>query len=254
MVRNFYQLFKEGGTWLGMDQIGRVALLTNVYTGKPIQSAGRGYIVIDFLKRNKSALEYVTDISRSKVMYSPFNMCIFEPRSNQGYEAIYFKNTYNDADNGINIQGEGPKILPFGVSGFGNHPISSPFNKTIFGISALKKIVEAKLQPKEFFKQAIKLLGNRTTMYPDDQMQKQSGIFGKINNASDQGVDFTLQKEQLLSSIFVDMGEKYGTRMQTVVLVDYDRNVHFTERTRISQTLPYEWNERTFEFTCNTEK
>ena len=113
-------------------------------------------------------------------------------------------------------------------------------------------------------------------------MQKQSGIFEKIhgNNqmeksgtnknqnsckttisegesrsfeGTEQEINFTLQKEQLLSSIFVDVGENYGTRMQTVVLVDYDNNVHFTERTRISSTLPFQWNDKTFKFTFKGE-
>ena len=43
---------REGGTWLGADDRGRVAMLTNVFTGtspKP-GAAGRGFLVIDYLQ------------------------------------------------------------------------------------------------------------------------------------------------------------------------------------------------------------
>ena len=67
-------------------------------------------------------------------MFSPFNLCIFEPLDNNGYEAVYFKNTFKDESKGLVIRGDGPKLLPHGVSGFGNHPISEPYKKTELGI------------------------------------------------------------------------------------------------------------------------
>ena len=115
-------------------------------------------------------------------------------------------------------------------------------------------------------------------MYPDKQMQKQSGIFQKeqcvLDNqkpASEEwsstkvhlndskkcaeglNMDYeaVMEKEKLLSSIFVDIGETYGTRMQTIILVDYDHNVYLTERTRIPQTFPFEWKVKKFEFKFN---
>ena len=97
--------------------------------------------------------------------YSPFNLCIFEPRSNRGYEALYYcRGTER-------IQSEGPNILAYGVSGFGNHPISAPYCKTVFGIRQFKSTVEQNLQVTEFEEQAVNLLCNREERYPDDQMQ-----------------------------------------------------------------------------------
>ena len=132
----------EGGTWLGIDEKGRVAILTNVYTGKPIKSAGRGFIVMDFLNGDKSGMQYATELSQSDTMYSPFNLCIFEPQSDNGYAALYYKNTFRDEESGRQIVGEGPKILPFGVVGFGNHPISEPYRKTVYGVNEFARILE----------------------------------------------------------------------------------------------------------------
>ena len=57
-----------------------------------------------------------------------------------------------------------------------------------------------------------------------------------------------LNKEKLLSSIFVDIGASYGTRMQTIIFVDYKRNVKFIERTRVSNTFPIKWDVKEFNF------
>ena len=114
----------------------------------------------------------------------------------------------------------------------------------------------------------VDLLNNTQKMYPDAQMQKQSGIYGKVRdtngsqctnesmesdtrrvNRDTQEDNLVMQKEELLSSIFVDIGETYGTRMQTIIFIDYEHNVHFVERTRISQTIPFKWDVKTYDFT-----
>jgi len=127
-----------------MDDKGRIAVLTNVYTGKPIKSAGRGFLVIDYLNGDKSAMEYMSDLNNNSSKYSPFNLCIFEPTSNHGYEAAYLKNTFKDETSGLVIQGAGPKLLSPGILGFGNHPLSEPYRKTCYGIDEFKKILEKK--------------------------------------------------------------------------------------------------------------
>ena len=80
---------REGGTWLALDTRGRLGLLTNIYTGAALlmctinhirsfskssrdhnfaggvldkQARGRGFLVVDWLNGNKSALEYLQDL------------------------------------------------------------------------------------------------------------------------------------------------------------------------------------------------
>ena len=259
-----------------MNKKGRLALLTNVYTGKPIKSEGRGFLVIDYLKGNVTSLEYINTLSKNGKMYSPFNLCLFEPQNNGAYEAVYYKNQFENKETGTCIPGEGPNMLPPGVSGFGNHAISTPFRKTIYGIDEFRSKIEKGLGLEELQSEAVQLLSNKQEHHPDTQMQKQSGVLDKMrtNNdsqkesfehpdddaskqLSDQGtlqsnekteLDFTLKKEQLLSSIFVDIGEKYGTRMQTLIFVGYDCEVHFMERTRISYKAPFEWTTKSVKF------
>ena len=226
-------------------------------------------------------MQYVTELSQKDVIYSPFNLCIFEPQSNHGYEALYYKNTYTNIESGKHIPGEGPTKLSAGVSGFGNHPISVPYNKTSFGIKEFKFMVERNLSVKDFEEEAIVLLNNKQQMYPDEQMQKQSGIFQKKQcknseakfgtgkepcssermhsaevethnvEGKNQEYKMILDKEPLLSSIFVDIGDIYGTRVQTIVFVDYNSNVYFTERSRIAKTHPFEWKVTKYNFKFN---
>ena len=40
---------KEGGTWLGMSQTGKIGFLTNIYTGVGAEGEGRGFLIGDFL-------------------------------------------------------------------------------------------------------------------------------------------------------------------------------------------------------------
>ena len=238
----------EGGTWLAIDEKGRLAILTNVYTGTSIKSAGRGFLVIDFLNSNKSAQQYLSDISHSNIIYSPFNLCIFEPQDNHGYKATYFKNTFKD-DNKVVIQGDGPKVLSPGVSGFGNHPILEPYRKTSFGINEFKKIIQQNFDVNALEEEAIKLMNNKQHMYPDKQMQKQSGLDKAcfLGEAQTEDIKLMLNEEKLKSSIFVDNGETYGTRMQTMIIVDFSHNVKFVERTRASGTSN-DWDVKTFNF------
>ena len=195
--------------------------------------------------------------------YSPFNLCLFEPRNNHGYEALYYcRGTER-------IQSEGPNALAFGASGFSNHPISAPYCKTVFGIRQFKSIVEQKVQVTEFEERAVNLLCNREERYPDDQMQKQSGV-KLCDDNKEVDVDYELmrKKEQKLSSVFVDIGEIYGTRTQTMIFVDYNHNVRFTERTRVVvgptsemlgktkdvtglESFDFDWKIKSFEFKFN---
>ena len=248
--------FEEGGTWLGMDKRGRIAVLTNVYTREPTgtNAAGKGFLIIDYLKETASAKEYLIEVAERKVAYSPFNLCMFEPQTNHGYEALYYCRGTEQ------INGEGPVSIAAGVSGFANHPRSKPYIKTKMGINMFSSIITNNKHRQGIENEAFKLLCNNRQMYPDGQMQNQSGV---LLHRHQQQKEIFLWEEQKMSSIFADI-PKFGTRMQTVIFVDYDGHVHFTERTRVSDrasncsedsdyaVLPepslYTWDSKMFEF------
>ena len=72
---------REGGTWLAVDQRGRVGMLTNIFTGTAPDktAAGRGFLVMDYLAGDMSAPKYLEALSQSRKAYSPFNLVLMEP-------------------------------------------------------------------------------------------------------------------------------------------------------------------------------
>ena len=73
---------REGGTWLAIDDCGRMGMLTNIFTGlSPDKDAkGRGFLIRDYLDNNLSAEEYLLNLSKSTDNYSPFNLVLMEPK------------------------------------------------------------------------------------------------------------------------------------------------------------------------------
>ena len=211
---------KEGGTWLGISRSGRVGMLTNITTGKfTLKNAkGRGHLVIDYLQSDDlTAVEHLEKVAGSTAQYSPFNLCLFEPRrdGSRAYDAHY----YCRGVEGHPVQSEGPQPIPSGVTGLSNHPRSRPFQKTAFGEKMMKQVVRevAAASEKPLLVSRLRtMLMNGEKRYPDAQMSSQCGG------------DEALVRD--LSSIFVTAPERnYGTRMQTIILVDYDGNVTFEE-------------------------
>ena len=72
---------RQGGTWLAADRRGRVALLTNIYTGGVVDKGarGRGHLVVDFLATEGRAADYLERLARDDCFYNPFNMVLLEP-------------------------------------------------------------------------------------------------------------------------------------------------------------------------------
>lgn len=53
---------REGGTWLALDTgTGRLGLLTNIFTGGVMDkdAKGRGFLVLDWLRGEQTAVEYL---------------------------------------------------------------------------------------------------------------------------------------------------------------------------------------------------
>ena len=229
---------KEGGTWLGISRSGRVGMLTNISTGgfSVINAKGRGHLVVDYLEKDEfTAVEYLENIAGSTDQYSPFNLCLFEPRrdGSKVYDAHY----YCRGAEGHSVKSEGPRPISSGVTGLSNHPYSRPFQKTAFGEIMMKQAVSdsAVVGEKTLLLSRLRaLLKNNEEKYPDPQMSSQCGD------------DETLVRD--LSSIFVSAPRRnYGTRMQTIILVDYEGNVTYEENTCTEKETDL-WEKRVQEF------
>ncbi len=138
------------------------------------------------------------------------------------------------------MESEGPVSLDPECHGLSNHPYSRPYKKTQQGKKLFQEIISQNNQvdkADELEKKLFDLMSTQGSNLPDEQMEKQgaSSAFRSYH--------------EKLSSIFVDMSaQMYGTRAQTLVLVDFFGNVTFVERSRDGSESTPDWSEKRFHF------
>lgn len=177
---------QSGGTWLGLDRQGRVAVVTNVREGLAEPQAGpsRGALPLALLDSTTDAAGTARGLLADVGAYAPFNLMLAD-------------------DTGCWHLGNRPQqaeALPAGVHGISNGRLDAPWPKTRHLAAALQGWVEAgsgDLQPLW-----DALAGERIA---DD------------TDLPDTGVGIELERR--LSPAFI-RGESYGTRASTLVMVD----------------------------------
>jgi uncharacterized protein with NRDE domain len=188
----------EGGTWLGITRNGRFAALTNYRDPATYgqDRLSRGRVVSDFLRGDMSAEEYRDVLRREGEDYNGFNL-IFGTMEG----LCYFSN-----------RGNLYSALTPGIHGLSNHLLDTPWPKVSRGKEVLSRLIApgGAIGIDDLFA----LLADHTPA-PD-------------NLLPDTGVG--IERERLLSPPFIT-SSVYGTRSSTVVLIDRDNRVTFSERT-----------------------
>jgi len=186
------------GTWLGITMDGRIAALTNIRNNDELLNTNlktRGLLVSGFLQSKDSAEKYLTSLKADAGEYSGFNLIAGFP------DELYYLNNYEN---------EVQKIED-GVHGLSNHHLDTPWPKVVKGKHMLSEITSGKDIDVEAL---FRLLKDSDTAPRED--------------LPDTGLSIELETQ--LSPLFIDT-EHYGTRCSTVLVVDKDDNVDFTERT-----------------------
>lgn len=202
---------QAGGTWLGIDHRGRLALLTNVRdpkNNKP-HAPSRGQLAEKFLRGENQAQDYLRVLAQDAQRYNGFNLVVIE--NGLGWHA----SNYQD-----------PFFVPLepGVHGLSNALMDTPWPKTQRTSSALANHLFAKAPIDPVALSEIML---DTTAVSDDALPN-TGI--------------SLARERLLSTPFI-VSPDYGTRCTTIVLRhrtgaiwvqedNYDRSGVCVERSR----------------------
>ena len=189
---------KGGGTWLGITTTGRLAALTNYRDLRSLRpdAPSRGGLVSDFLRGSMSAAAYLDYLEEKGSAYNDFNLVFGDMQS-----LNWFSN-----------RGNRHALLSPGIHGLSNEFLDSPWPKVNLGREALERIAAAggRVRPEELFT----ILADRT-MAPDHLLP-------------DTGVG--IERERMLSPLFI-ASPGYGTRSSTVLLVDREGRVTFSERT-----------------------
>ena len=188
---------KAGGTWLGVDVRGRLGAVTNYRQGERESPAprSRGLLVSEFLTGDTATFQYMERVQREAGLYNGFNLIAGDAGG-----LFYFSNR----------QGRVRNLGP-GVYGLSNHLLDTPWPK----VASTKSVFHA-------------LLTGRGSGLSED-------LFGLLSDRNRPGDDLlpstgvAPEWERLLSSAFI-ASDHYGTRSCTVVLVNRDGGVTFTER------------------------
>lgn len=195
---------ESGGTWMGVNRIGRIAAVTNVRNGIPTPGhfKSRGELTAAYLTDQQGDHPFAEKLKASASSYRGYNLLF-----GSIIRLFYFSN----------LKGKLEEIQP-GIHGLSNAEFNTPWPKVTRGKKKLaKKLSETDPDPQSL----LDILSDRT-IPPDDQLP-------------DSGVG--LEAERLLSSMMIS-GANYGTRCSSVILIDNQKQFSVYEQERAPQEGP----------------
>ncbi|MDQ0483043.1 NRDE family protein [Guptibacillus hwajinpoensis] len=203
---------KAMGTWLGVTSSGKVAALTNYREpGENPKERSRGDLPLDYLRTDQSITTYLEEVNAKSTEYNGFNLI-----AGHFNELYYYSNRQNQI-----IQ------MQEGIHGVSNHLLNTSWPK----VDGLKNE-----------------LSNYLSNEADIRIDHLFEMLNKAEPAPDEALPHTgvpIEWERMLSPIFI-ASDSYGTRAQTIITVNNEGQVTFTERSKGQKT-----NEKHFEFKIN---
>ena len=200
------------GTWLGMTRRGRISMLTNYRDVANLKSGApsRGKLVSEFLTGADPAPAYLNAVAQRGGDFNGFNLIAGD------VDALWYYSNY----------GDGIKRLTAGVFGLSNHLMDSPWPKVMRGKAHFAQALESRsVNSEELF-----------TVLSDEEIAPDYAL---------PATGLSLERERALSSIFIKTPD-YGSRCSTVIMVDRDNQVFFSERVFDLQTFDH--NTQSFHF------
>jgi len=188
---------EAGGTWAGVGARGRASVITNVRDLAADHSGlSRGLLVADYLGSTVAARTHAIELMGSAAQYRPFNLLTFDR------EDAYYLGNHPSA--------RAQPVEP-GVHGLSNADFNAPWPKTRALVNRLEGWLAA--GGHDDVDALFEMLSDQGR-WPDDVLP-------------DTGIG--IERERFLSSAFI-VGEHYGTRASTVVLVDNEDRTTIVER------------------------
>lgn len=186
---------KLGGTWMGVTKAGRFALVTNVRN--PLEETGdlsRGFIVKEALEA-ENLEDYLETLHTNRFRYSGYNLLT------GSLKEVYYHSNQND---------QAPVRVKKGFYGLSNAALDTPWPK----VEELKAGVRKAAARESISREELFSCLSSEQKYEEK----------KLPNT---GVGKDLEKN--LSPVFIKM-EEYGTRSQTILLMNNKGEVEITER------------------------
>lgn len=190
----------QKGTWMGVTARGRFSAITNFRDPKSIkaQAPSRGQLVSDYLVGEMSPKSYLEQLTATASHYNGFNLLVGDA------DQLYYYSNY----------GKDIRCLAPGIYGLSNHLLDTNWPKVDLGKKQLAKIIHENGDPPD---ETLLMMLQDQTAAEDEHLPKT-------------GVD--LAWERMLSPIFITSPE-YGTRSSSVLKIDLEGRMKFSERTWI---------------------
>ncbi len=189
---------RGGGTWLGMSGPFRFGAITNYrdITGSIVAAPSRGELILNYLKGELSAEDYMLNLSSKGHCYEGFNLLLADA------DGLFY---YSNKKGGV-------RELKPGFYGLSNGLLDIPWPKVERGKRLLKPYLcgVERVNQDEIFNHL------QDSWQPPDSELPDTGV----------GMSW----ERLLGTIFID-GAGYGTRSSAIVTVTHSGEVEFTEKT-----------------------
>jgi len=188
---------RAGGTWMGVDERGRYAVVTNFRDPLNLQAdaPSRGALVEDYLRGDMPPADYLAGVHARGARYNGFNLIVGDAG------AAWYASNRDGA----------PCALPPGIYALSNHLLDTPWPKLARTKAAFQQVLHAAPQPD--LPALYATLADRTPA--DDHTLPDTGI--------------GLARERLLSSPFI-VSPEYGTRGSTVLALHADGRGELHER------------------------
>ncbi|HEY4293340.1 NRDE family protein [Luteibacter sp.] len=188
---------EAGGTWAGVGAQGRASVITNVRDlAADHGGLSRGLLVADYLSSTVSARTHAIELMASAGQYRPFNLLTFDR------EDAYYLGNHPHAR---------AQPVEAGVHGLSNTDFNAPWPKTRALTHRLEAWIAAGGNDDT---DALFAMLSDQGRWPDDILP-------------DTGIG--IERERFLSSAFI-VGEHYGTRASTIILVDHEDRTTIVER------------------------
>ncbi|MEX0890341.1 MAG: NRDE family protein [Balneolaceae bacterium] len=187
---------QAGGTWMGITKSGAFSAITNYrdFSMMKENPPSRGHLVLDYLVDGSSAESYLNRVDRNADRYNGFNLLV---------------GTIDELRYYSNKRKEQVRLNP-GLYGLSNHLLNTPWPK----VERARKELQLAMENGELTEERLIELLKNEERAPEDLLP-QTGLPTEL--------------ERAVSSVFIKT-EMYGTRASTILLIDKDGHVTFTER------------------------
>ena len=207
---------KEGGTWLGMTKTGKIGILTNYRQSEKFRiqnGKGRGHLVSDFLKSEEKPRTFLENVEKHGSEYDGFNLILGNVcPENSEINFSYF----------CNKEQQPLKDMKAGIYGLSNRYLDYGWKKIVSGKERFEKIVKGDMKIQEKIENVLELLHDKARY----------GIDDVFRGPEDEGLPDNFL--EALSAISVNIPEvKYGTRTNSIIVIDDEDNATFFERTMV---------------------